>query len=131
MFTAVFDTRLKVIVSSCGFSSMKKDDVPSWNGPTYMPRIATLYKNDAKLLPFDFPEIVASFAPRAFLACAAKHDDDFDAGGVADCIAAARPIYALLGREANLQAYYPDAKHDFPADARTAAYEFMGKHLSR
>ncbi|MCI0685477.1 MAG: alpha/beta fold hydrolase, partial [Gemmataceae bacterium] len=96
MFTAAFETRLKVIVSSCGFTSFKKDDMPSWTGKVYMPRIASVYGNDAAKVPFDFPEIIASFAPRPFLACAATKDDDFEVGGVKDCLAAARPIYALV-----------------------------------
>src|SRR5438552_18279287 len=78
MFTAAFEPRLKVLVSSCGFCRFHKDDVPSWNGPRYMPRIATLYKNSADLMPFDFPEVVGTFAPRPFPACAATKDHDFD-----------------------------------------------------
>lgn len=129
MFTAAFEPRLKVIVSSCGFTSFKKDDMPSWTGKVYIPRIAKVYSNDAAKVPFDFPEIVASFAPRPFLACAAKHDDDFDVSGVRDCLASARPIYALFGKEKDLVGYYPNSKHDFPADARKVAYEFLERHL--
>lgn len=131
MFTAAFEPRLKVIVSSCGFTRFHKDDVPSWTGPRYMPRIATVYKNDADRIPFDFPEIVAAFAPRPFLACAAVKDADFDVSGVRDCLAAARPIYALHGKEAALEAYYPATAHAFPADARQKAYEFLSKHLAQ
>jgi dienelactone hydrolase len=130
MFTAAFEPRLKVIVSSCGFTSFKKDDLPSWTGKVYMPRIAKVYGNDAAKVPFDFPEIVASFAPRPFLACAANHDDDFDVSGVRDCLASARPIYALYGKAEHVAGYYPDSKHDFPVDARKVAYEFLERHLN-
>lgn len=129
MFTAAFDTRLKVIVSSCGFTRFHKDDMPSWTGPRYMPRIASVYRNDADLVPFDFTEIVGTFAPRAFLACAATRDDDFDVQGVREVIAAARPVFALHGALDNLAAYYPDSGHGFPADARKVAFEFIEKHL--
>ncbi len=37
IFTAVFEPGLKVIVSSCGFTSMTEDDIRSWTGPRYMP----------------------------------------------------------------------------------------------
>lgn len=131
MFTAVFEPRLRVIVSSCGFSSFLKDDMPSWTGPVYMPRIKNVYKNDARQMPFDFPEIIASFAPRPFLACAALHDDDFAVAGVKECLAAAQPIYDLHGKSAHLQGYYPDSKHDFPADARQRAYDFIDQHLKK
>lgn len=129
MFTAAFEPRLKVIVSSCGFTSFRKDDMPSWTGKVYMPRIAKEYGNDARRMPFDFPEVVAAFAPRPFLACAALHDDDFNVSGVKDCLAAARPVYALFDRVQNLAGHYPDSKHDFPEGARTAAYGFLEKHL--
>ena len=129
MFTAAFDLRLKVIVSSCGFSRFHKDDVPSWTGPRYMPRIASIYKNNADRLPFDFSEIVAAFAPRAFLASAATGDRDFDVSGVRDVIQSAASIYKLLGRPDALQAIYPESKHDFPPAARRRAYEFLDTHL--
>jgi dienelactone hydrolase len=129
MFTAVFEPRIKVIVSSCGFTTFRKDDMPSWTGPRYMPRIATQFKSDAKLVPFDFQEIVAAFAPRPFLACAAEKDDDFDVSGVRDVMKAARAIYALHGAEDRLAAHYPPGKHAFPAEARKTAYEFLDRHL--
>lgn len=129
LFTAVFESRLKAVVSSCGFCSFLKDDMPSWTGPRYMPRIASIYKNDARRMPFDFTEIVASLAPRAFLACAATKDNDFDVAGVRDVMASARPIYELHKAKDALQAYYPEAPHSFPADARKQAYEFLAKRL--
>ena len=94
-----------------------------------MPRIASVYKNDVDRVPFDFTEIVASFAPRPFLACAATGDRDFDVSGVRDVIQAARPIYTLLGKPGHLQAMYPESPHDFPPDARERAYEFLDQHL--
>jgi hypothetical protein len=129
MFTAAFEPRIKVMVSSCGFTSLRKDDIPSWTGPRYMPLIAKVYGNDVNKLPFDFTEIVATFAPRPFLACAATRDADFDVSGVKDVLAAARPVYAVFKKEANLQGYYPESKHDFPADARKVAYAFLDNHL--
>ncbi len=130
MFTAVFDSRVAVIVSSCGFARFGKDDVPSWTGPRYMPRIATTYGNDANRLPFDFGELVASFAPRPFLAIATTDDRDFDVDGVRDVLKTARPVYALLGKPEHLQAVYPTGPHDFPPDARKQAYEFLDQHLN-
>lgn len=129
MFTAVFEPRLKVIVSSCGFTTFRKDDLPSWTGPRYMPRIATEFANDAAKVPFDFPEIVAALAPRPFLACAAENDSDFDASGVRDVLAAARKVYELNDAAERLVGYYPKAEHSFPSDARQTAYEFLDKFL--
>ena len=129
MFTAVFEPRLRVSVSSCGFTTFRKDDLPSWTGPRYMPRIKNEFANDAAKVPFDFPEIVAAFAPRPFLACAAEQDNDFDVSGVRDVMAAAKSVYELFGAAPKLEAFYPKAPHSFPAEARACADEFLDRHL--
>jgi dienelactone hydrolase len=131
IFTAFHDPRLKAVVSNCGFTTFQKDDMPSWTGPTYMPRIKTEFNNDAKRVPFDFQELVAGIAPRAFLASAAEKDDDFDAGGVRDVVKEAGAIFKLLGVPGNLAANYPNARHSFPTDARKTAYEFLDTHLKK
>jgi dienelactone hydrolase len=132
MFTAAFDTRIKALVSNCGFTRFHKyydGKLVGWTSPRYMPRIANVHHNNPDEVPFDFTEIVASFAPRPFLASSPVRDDNFEVSGVRDVIAAAKPIYALYGKPDNLQANYPDSAHDFPADARDVAYGFFDKHL--
>ena len=129
MFTAVFEPRLRAIVSSCGFTRFPKDDLPSWTGKNYMPRIASLYNNDPQRVPFDFPELIATFAPRPFLACAATRDSDFDVTGVRETMEAAGKIYDLFDRRSHLRAVYPDAGHSFPPATRQAAWEFFDEHL--
>lgn len=129
IFTAVFEPRIRVIVSSCGFTRFQRDDMPSWTGKTYMPRIAADYGNDAHRVPFDFPELIATLAPRPFLASAAIRDDDFDVRGVSESIVAAGAVYKLFDRQADLRAIYPDAGHSFPPAARQTAWEFFDEHL--
>jgi acetyl esterase/lipase len=134
MFTAVLDPRIKALVSNCGFTRFHKyfaGKLAGWTSPRYMPLIASRYHNDPNQVPFDFTEIVACFAPRAFLASSPLHDDNFEVSGVRDVIAAAKPIYAVYGHSENLQANYPDAKHSFPPDAREVAYSFLDRHLKR
>ncbi len=94
-----------------------------------MPRIRTEFGSDAARVPFDFQEVVAGLAPRAFLAVAAEKDDDFDVSGVRDVMAAAAGVYRLYGAADRLTGYYPNAGHSFPAAARTRAYEFLDRHL--
>jgi dienelactone hydrolase len=134
MFTAAFDERLKVVVSCCGFCSFAKyygGNLKGWTSDRYMPRIASEYGNDPKKVPFDFTDVVTSFAPRAFLAVAPEKDNNFEVSGVRDVIAFAEPAYKALLAADNLKAIYPDADHDFPADARKTAYEFIDKHLKK
>jgi dienelactone hydrolase len=129
LFTAPFEPRLKAVVTSCGFTRFHRDDMPSWTGPRYMPRIETVYKNDAGRMPFDFPEVLAALAPRAVLTCAARGDDDFDIRGVRESVDAARPIYELYDRRERLALHEWDGPHGFPAPAREVAYRFMERHL--
>jgi dienelactone hydrolase len=132
MFVAVFDERIKCVVSNCGFCSFPtymKGDLTGWSHDGYMPRIRTTYGRDPKKMPFDFPEVVAALAPRPFLASAPVRDHNFDVQGVKDCLAAAKPVYELLGAGDKLLGNYPDAAHDFPPEARKVAYEWMDRWL--
>jgi hypothetical protein len=132
MFTAVFDTRIKACVSNCGFTSFPKyygGKLKGWTSPRYMPLIASKYEMKPEKMPFDFPDVVAALAPRAFLASAPLHDDNFEVSGVRDCIAAAQPVYELLGVKEKLGANYPDCKHDFPPEVRKVAYEWLDRWL--
>ena len=129
IFTAAFEPRLRVIISNCGFTRFHKDDVPSWTGPRYMPRIRSHFGNDANRLPFDFPEIIGTFAPRPFLAIAARGDNDFDYTGVLDSVDAARPVYGLFAARPQLQAAFPGIGHSFPSSSRHLADRFLDRHL--
>lgn len=130
MFLAAFDERVRAMVSCCGFTAFCRyygGDLTGWSGPRYCPRIKR-YATCSDV-PFDYHEMVASFAPRAFLAVAPIDDSNFDNQGVREVIDAARAVYELYGAPDNLVARYPDAKHDFPPEDRRAAYAFLGKHL--
>jgi len=131
IFTAVFEPRLKVIVSSCGFTSLTEDDIPSWTGPRYMPRIESVFHNDVNRLPFDFHELIASLAPRPFLACVAENDDDFAASGVRDVMKVASDVYRLYAAEEALQTESAPVPHSFPPSSREQAYAFLCKHLCK
>ncbi|MDW8364415.1 MAG: alpha/beta fold hydrolase [Abditibacteriales bacterium] len=134
MFVAAFDARLKVIVSSCGFNAFPKyygGNLAGWSHSGYMPRIASVYGNDPKKMPFDFPEIVAALAPRPFFANAPVNDSNFEVSGVKDCLTAALPVYELLGARDRLRATHPACGHDFPADVRQAAYAWIDKWLKQ
>lgn len=134
LFTAVFDERLKVIVTCCGFTRAARymnGDLTGWTGPRYMPRVASEYGLSPQKLPFDFTEIIAALAPRDVFVVAPLRDANFDVVGVRETIAAAKPVFALLGAEENLVALYPDAEHDFPAECREAAYELIDEKIGK
>jgi dienelactone hydrolase len=132
LFTAVFDPRLKAVVTCCGFTRFARymgGDLTGWAGPRYMPRIATAYDKSPDRMPFDFPEVLAAIAPRQVFVVAPLRDDNFDVTGVRESIAAAAPIFELYGVRDHLRAVYPDAGHDFPDAEREAAYRVFDEAL--
>lgn len=132
MFVGVFDQRLKVIVSSCGwtpFHDYYGGDIKGWTSPRYMPRLRDVYGLDPDKVPFDFYEIIAALAPRPFFSNSPLHDENFDVAGVRKGIFEASKIYRLLDAEKNLQVRYPDCEHDFPTEIRQEAYRFIDQTL--
>jgi dipeptidyl aminopeptidase/acylaminoacyl peptidase len=132
IFTALFEPRIKAVVSSCGFNAFPfyyKGDIQGWSHKGYMPRLRERYQLDLSRVPFDFPELIAALAPRAFFTNSPLHDANFEVDGVRLCLEAARPVYALLGRPARLEAVFPEAGHSFPAAARQSAYAFLDRWL--
>jgi len=130
IFVGVFDRRLKVIVSSSGWTPFHDDDMPSWTGPRYMPLLRTKYHCDPDRVPFDFYELVAALAPRAFFSNSPQHDSDFAVAGVKKAVPKVRAVYTLFGGADQFEVRYPDSKHDFPPAVRREAYNFIDRVLN-
>lgn len=132
LFVAAFDERLRAVVTSCGFTSLRKyrgGDLSGWSQDRYMPRVATVYGNDAARMPFDFPEVLRALAPRLLLINAPLRDDNFDASGVDDCVAAAREAYRQFDAEPHLVVEHPDAVHSFPEETRRRLFARLDQHF--
>ncbi|MBI2681272.1 MAG: alpha/beta fold hydrolase [Candidatus Solibacter usitatus] len=129
LFLAAFDTRIRAIVTSCGFNAFAKymkGDLTGWSHKGYMPRIASDYGKDPARMPFDFPGILTALAPRPVFINAPLNDANFEVSGVRDCVAAAMPVYQrIFHAGGRLVATYPDTGHEFPQAVRQAAYEFL------
>jgi dienelactone hydrolase len=138
IYTAVFDDRIKAVVSSCGFDSYldyyaeKQAAVwrrgQGWTQDRYMPRLAA-YAGRLAEIPFDFHELIGALAPRAFLAISPKRDANFKWESAARAVAAARPVFALHGAAERLAVEHPDVEHDFPPAMRERAYAWLEQHL--
>lgn len=134
IFTALFDRRLKAVVSSCGFNAFAhyyKGNIAGWSHRGYMPLLRERYHLELAQVPFDFPELIAALAPRAFFTCSPLRDANFDVDGVRVCMTAARPVYELLEVADRLVAVYPDADHSFPRHERQKAYAFLDEFLPK
>ncbi|MCC2669732.1 MAG: prolyl oligopeptidase family protein [Armatimonadetes bacterium] len=131
IYTGAFDERIKAMVSNCGFNAFGKyynGNIAGWSGPRYMPRIKSDYPTPEKM-PFDFHEVVAALAPRAFLAIAPVGDSNFEVSGVKEVIAAAKPVYQLFRKPERLAALHPDCAHEWPLAMREEAYRWLERWL--
>lgn len=139
VFTAVFDERLSVVVSSCGLDSFldymngdpkRWEPEKGWCQTRYMRKLAG-YQGRLAEIPFDFHELIGALAPRHVRIIAPKHDTNFRADSVDRIVAAARPIFKLHGQEGRLRVDHPDCGHDFPPEMREAAYQLLDAVLRR
>ncbi|MDR0572512.1 MAG: alpha/beta fold hydrolase [Tannerella sp.] len=143
MFVAAFDTRIKVIVSSCGWTQHEFYDIgpkaaEQYGGrlgpyaqDRYMPLFRTKYQLDPEKIPFNYHEVITAFAPRPFFSNSPINDSNFSVEGVKVGVALASEAYKRFGKEENLQVVYPDTGHHFPREIREMAYKFIDLHLKQ
>ncbi|WP_235012497.1 alpha/beta hydrolase [Pedobacter africanus] len=141
IFAGAFDERIKVIVSSCGWTLMEHynagDEVTKkhggklgpWAQTRYMPLIRDKYQLDAAKVPFNFDGAIAALAPRPFFSNSPTGDANFDVKGVKEGMAGIAAVYRLFKAVDKLQVRYPDAGHDFPPETRLEAYKFIDAAL--
>jgi len=141
MFVAAFDTRLKVAVSSSGWTQFEYYNIGEegskkyggrlgpWAQTRYMPLIRTKFNLDEKLIPFNFDDIITAIAPRAFFSVSPLKDTNFDVKGVREGIMLAERVYSNLGATDKIQVRYPDSGHDFPVENRKEVYGFLDRIL--
>jgi len=131
VFTAVFDDRIKVVVSSCGLDSFLDyygGNIKGWTQPRYMPRLTDYVERVAEI-PFDFQELIGALAPRYVFISAPLGDTNFNWQSVDRIARAAGPIFKLYDARDRLRVVHPDCAHDFPSEIREEAYRFIDAAL--
>jgi dienelactone hydrolase len=137
IFTAVFDERIKVVISSCGFDSFLDyygGDPKNWQSgrgwcqTRYMPKLVE-YRGRLSEIPFDFHELLGALAPRTVFINAPLGDTNFKARSVDEIVTAASAVFRLYHAEQNLRVEHPDGGHDFPDDVRERAYRLLAEKL--
>ena len=137
IYTAIFDKRIQVVVTSCGFDAFEDYYGGSeenwylgrgWCQNRYMPMLSN-YRGRLAQIPFNFPELLGALAPRPVFINAPLRDSNFSWESVDKCVSAARSVYSLLGAEKNLIVKHPDVDHSFPEKTRIEAYELIDSIL--
>jgi dienelactone hydrolase len=130
LFTAAFDSRISVVVTSCGFDSFRDyyDGNPAvwqpekgWCQTRYMPRLLE-YRGRLDQLPFDFPDVLTLISPRPVFISAPKGDSNFRWQSVDRVVEKARTQAEAAGRTPRLTVVHPDSPHRFPPEQREQAY---------
>ena len=137
LFVAAFESRLQLVVSSCGFTRFTRNDnegqgeegdLTDWSHPGYMPLIASQYRARAENMPFDFPDVLRAIYPRPIF-INAPSGDFMSLHGVRECLSEISPLYSATKTAGALVARHPCCGHDFPSEAKAEAYSFITQHL--
>jgi Dienelactone hydrolase family len=118
LYMAALDERVRAAVSSEGGIGLA---FSNWDAPWYLGL-------DVKEPGFahDNHEVVALAAPRAFLLIGGE---DADGGRSWPYIAAAKPVYDLLGAGDHVGLLTHSSGHSFPPVAQECAYQWLGHYL--
>jgi hypothetical protein len=129
LFTAVFEPRIKVVVTSCGFDSFRDymdGNIRGWTSERYMPRLLNHALGERH---FDFPQVLAAIAPRPIFINAPLGDTNFKSASVDAVSVAAKPIFDFYSAEAKPVVRHPDVGHLFPKEMREEAYGIIERAL--
>jgi dienelactone hydrolase len=130
---AVFEPRVRLVVASCGFTTLRTDPAPNrWSHLTaLMPRLG-YYVDDIDQAPFDWHEIIACIAPKPFFNWATLNDDIFPkTDNLADVYVQEGQVYDLFGKKSAFVGKLAPGAHRFPADVRKEAYDWIEKEFER
>jgi dipeptidyl aminopeptidase/acylaminoacyl peptidase len=133
IYTAAFDERIQVAVTSCGLDSYRDymdGKIKGWTSDRYMPKLLA-YQDKLDQIPFDFGEILGVIAPRHVYIVAPKMDHNFRWESAAKVTRTASEVYRLLGAEKNLTIDHPDCKHEFIPEMREKAYRLIDAVLKK
>jgi len=109
LYTAAMDSRVKGVVSICGFTPMRTDTADKGTGGIarysvtlpLLPRLGFFVGNEAKL-PYDYNELVASIAPRPMYVLSPQFDRDSTPADVHGAVDQARKVFSLYNASDNL-----------------------------
>ena len=126
LYTAAFDERIKVVVTSCGFDSFRdymNGNIKGWTSPRYMPKLLDFAPDK---YPFDFDTVLQAIAPRRVFVNAPKGDSNFKWDCVDSVVEKARQTSAI-----KIEVAHPDVAHSFPKELREKSYAIIEEALLR
>ncbi len=127
----LFEPRIAAAVASCGYNTLRTDPDPNrWSHLTaLLPRLG-FYVDDIKTAPFDWHEIVACIAPRAYFNYATLNDQIFpNTENLSTVYVQLGDVYELYGARDRFNGVLVTGVHSIPPDSRQMAYHWLDKQL--
>jgi len=136
IYTAALDSRVKGLVSICGFTPMRSDTAARGTGGVaryshergLIPRLGFFVGHENQL-PYDFPELLGVLAPRPVLVVEPQLDRDATPADVKTAIEQAKRVYALYGSVAKLELQEPWDYNRLPTKTQDEIVKWMAANL--
>jgi hypothetical protein len=136
LYTAALDSRVKGVVSICGFTPMRTDIAARGSGGVaryshergLIPRLGFFVGHESQI-PYDFAELLGAIAPRPVLVVQPQLDRDATPADVKTAIEQAKKVYALYGSPAKLELREPWDYNRLPTRTQDEIVKWMGGNL--
>ncbi len=136
VYTAALDSRVKGVVSICGFTPMRTDTADRGTGGVarysydrgLIPRLGLFVGHEAQI-PYDFDELLAAIAPRPVLVVQPRMDRDATPADVRAAVERAAKVYALYGAPARLALEEPWDYNRLPEKTQDGIVKWMGSNF--
>lgn len=136
LYTAALDSRVKGVVSICGFTPMRTDTADRGTGGIarysqehpLIPRLGFFIGHESQI-PYDFPGLLATLAPRPALVVEPQLDRDATPADVESAVAQAKRVYALYDAVPKLSLEEPWDYNRLPNRTQDEIIQWMAANL--
>ncbi len=136
LYTAALDSRVKGVVSICGFTPMRTDTAAKGTGGIaryayergLIPRLGFFVGHEPQI-PYDFDDLLGAIAPRPALVVQPQLDRDATPADVRTAVEQARKVYALYGDGSRLALEEPWDYNRLPEKTQDQVIKWMGSTL--
>lgn len=136
VYTAALDSRVKAVVSICGFTPMRTDTAARGTGGVarysherdLLPRLGFFVGHESQI-PYDFHELLGMIAPRPTLVVEPQLDRDATPADVHTAVEQAKKVYALYGASAKLESREPWDYARLPDKTQDEIVQWMKDNL--
>jgi pimeloyl-ACP methyl ester carboxylesterase len=136
IYTAALDSRVKGVVSICGFTPMRTDTATRGTGGVaryshergLIPRLGFFVGHESQI-PYDFEDLLAAVAPRPVLVVQPQLDRDATPADVKSAVDQAKRVYELYGSAGKLELQEPWDYNRLPTKTQDEIVKWMGTNM--